>query len=110
MARREIETRTVESAEAKRRWDELLDGVSSGQTQVIVEADGKAIAAVISANDLLRLRTLEADRERQFAVIDRAREAFRDVPPEEIEREVAKAIAEVRAENRTRAEQATGAA
>ena len=42
----------------------------------------------------------DRDREERFAVIDRIGEAFRDVPDEEIEREVAKAIAEVRAENR----------
>ncbi len=40
------------------------------------------------------------DREERFAVLDRIGEAFRDVPEEEVEREVAKAIAEVRAENR----------
>jgi len=35
-----------------------------------------------------------------FAVIDETREAFKDVPPDEIEREAAKAVAEVRAERR----------
>ncbi len=35
-----------------------------------------------------------------FAVIDRMREAFKDVPAEEIEREVAKAVQEVREERR----------
>jgi len=32
-----------------------------------------------------------------FAVVDRMREAFKDVPPDEIEREAAKAVAEIRA-------------
>ena len=48
----------------------------------------------------------DRDREERFAVLDRIGEAFRDVPDEEIEREVAKAIAEVRAENRRRESQA----
>jgi hypothetical protein len=57
------------------------------------------VAAIISARDLERFNRWEAQRGRDFAVIDEAREAFKDVPPEEIEREVAKAIAEVRAES-----------
>lgn len=35
-----------------------------------------------------------------FAVLDEMRDAFKDVPPEEIEREVANAIQEVREEAR----------
>jgi hypothetical protein len=41
---------------------------------------------------------MDEERESRFAVIDRMREAFADVPTEEIEQEVAKAVAEVRAE------------
>jgi hypothetical protein len=42
---------------------------------------------------------LDEQREKAFEIIDRMREAFKDVPEDEIEREVEKAIAEVRAEN-----------
>ena len=35
-------------------------------------------------------------REERFRVIDRVREAFKDVPSEEIEREVDRALAELR--------------
>jgi hypothetical protein len=47
---------------------------------------------------LERLARLDAQREERFAVVDRMRAAFADVPTEEIEREAAKAVAEVRAE------------
>jgi hypothetical protein len=40
------------------------------------------------------------ERERDFAILDEMREAFKDVPAEEIEREVAKALSDVRKEQR----------
>jgi hypothetical protein len=50
---------------------------------------------------------LEQEREERFKVIDRAREAFQDVPDEEIEREVDRIIARLRAEARKDAAVAT---
>jgi hypothetical protein len=55
---------------------------------------------VISAADLERFRRLEAQRDRDFEVVKRMQAAFEGVPFEEIEREAAKALAEVRAEMR----------
>jgi hypothetical protein len=45
-------------------------------------------------------RTLEAERQADFSILDEIRDAFNDVPADEIEREVAKAVAAVRAEAR----------
>ena len=42
------------------------------------------------------------ERNRDFEVLDRMADAFKDVPFEEIEREAAKALAEVRAGRRSR--------
>jgi hypothetical protein len=49
------------------------------------------------------------DREDDFAVLYEIGAQFADVDPEEIEREVAKALAEVRAEDRRREERARSA-
>jgi hypothetical protein len=49
-------------------------------------------------------------REEAIKAIEGIREAFKDVPPEEIEREVERAIQEVREENRQRAWRRKGAA
>jgi AbrB family looped-hinge helix DNA binding protein len=55
----------------------------------------------VELNDLLAGATARVEAaEDPFAVLDEMREAFKDVPPDEIEREVAKAVAEVRAERR----------
>jgi prevent-host-death family protein len=100
MATQEPTVRTIDAAEAARQWPELLEDVARSHDRVIVEQDGKPVAAVISVADLQFLKRLEEQRERDFAIVDEVREAFKDVPFEEIEREAAKALAEVRAEMR----------
>jgi hypothetical protein len=55
-------------------------------------------------NDALeRLVQLERKRDERFAVIDRMREAFQDVPVEEIDREAERSVAEARSRLRQRA-------
>ena len=100
MSTREPTIRTVDASEAARTWSQLLDDVAASHDRVIVERGGEPVAAVISVADLERFRRLEAQRNRDFAIVQEVREAFKDVPFEEIEREAAKALAEVRAEMR----------
>jgi hypothetical protein len=59
--------------------------------------------------DLERWARLDRERDERFAVLDRMRAAIADVPPEEIEREVAKAVAEVRAEMAAERAESAGA-
>ena len=49
-----------------------------------------------------RLKRLDADRRQRFEILDRIGAAFKDVPAEEIEREVNRAYAEVKRENLAR--------
>jgi prevent-host-death family protein len=91
-------TVTVEISEAERRLTPLAHEVAKTGVRVIVEESGAPIAALVSLDDLDRLEQLRRDREARFAVIDRMRAAFADVSADEIEREVAKAVAEVRTE------------
>ncbi len=49
-----------------------------------------------------RLKRIDADRRKRFEILDRIGAAFKDVPPEEIEREVNRACAEVKRENLAR--------
>ena len=55
------------------------------------------VTATVSQRE--RLNRLDADRRERFSILDRMREAFKDVPAEEIEREVNRACAEVKCEN-----------
>lgn len=105
-------TETIKISEVKRRLSVLANDVYREETRVLVEKSGIPVAALVSPADLARLVRFDRERderERDFAIIDEMREAFKDVPPEEIEREVAKAIAEVRAEMEAEREAAAAA-
>ncbi|MGH2615821.1 MAG: type II toxin-antitoxin system prevent-host-death family antitoxin [Thermomicrobiales bacterium] len=99
MTRSDALTRTVEISEAKNRLSPLANEVSRHGLRIIVAESGAPIAALVSLDDLERLARIDRERESLFAVVDRMRAAFADVSTEEIEREVAKALAEVRAES-----------
>ena len=98
MASPDVLTRTVEISDAKNQLSPLANEVSRQRLRIIVAESGAPVAALVSLGDLERLARIDAEREARFAVVDRMREAFADVSTEEIEREVAKALAEVRAE------------
>jgi regulator of sirC expression with transglutaminase-like and TPR domain len=68
--------------------------------QLLIEKSGIPVAAIISARDLEWIEHFEAKRAERFKALDASWEAFRNAPPEEIEKEVAKAVAEARQELR----------
>ena len=96
----EPKTQTLDVSAATQQLDELLDQVKRRAARFVLTQDGRPVAALISAFDLERLDYLLAERAKDFAIIDEIREAFKDVPDEELEREVAKAVEEARQENR----------
>ncbi len=106
MGSEEPQTQTINVTDAREHWSEVVGAVFRRQKRVVLERSGIPVAALISTADLDRLRRYDAERAADFAVIDRMRAAFRDVPDEELEREITKAIAEARAELRAEREQA----
>jgi prevent-host-death family protein len=95
-------TKTMKASDARQQFSQLLNEVFRRESRVLVEESGIPVAAIISASDFKRLARLEAERNKDFAILDEMREAFKDVPPEEIERQVARALSQVREENRTK--------
>ena len=93
-------TQVMKASDVRQQWSQLLNRVFTDQTRIVVEKSGIPVAAVISAEDLERFTKLEEQRERNFAVLDEIGEKFKDVPAQEIEREVSRALKQVRAENR----------
>jgi prevent-host-death family protein len=93
-------TQTINVTEARAQLSEVLNKVYREETRIVIEKSGIPVAAVISTDDLERFTRMEAQRAERFTVLNEIGAAFKDVPPEEIEREVAKALAEVREENR----------
>lgn len=106
MSRVQPETETVKVTDAREHWSELINAVFRGQKRVVLEKSGIPVAALVSTEDLRRLRRYDAERASDFAVLDRIAAAFADVPEDELERETVKALAEARAELRAEREQA----
>ena len=95
---------TMKASEARQQFSSVIGRVFRGQERVIVERSGIPVAAIISAKDLERLDEYDRRRDADFAIVNVFREAFKDVPPEEIEREAVKSVAEARAELRAERE------
>src|SRR6266487_2957384 len=91
-------TQTMKVTDAREHWSEVIGAVFRRQKRVVLEKAGIPVAALVSTEDLERLRRYDAERTADFAVIDRMRAAFEDVPDAELEREVAKAVAEAQAD------------
>jgi prevent-host-death family protein len=100
MPEREPATQTIEASAVRQQWSQLLKRVFDREARVIVEDQGIPVAALISAADLERLRGLEAQREERFGIVDELRARNQDVDPDEVEHDVAKEIAAMRAEAR----------
>lgn len=99
-------TQRMELAAARQQFQEVVHRVARREARVLVEEDGTPVAAIVSADDLRRLDRLEAEREERFEAMREFSRAFSDVPVEELERQVAVALAEARAELRAEREAA----
>ena len=102
MVERQPVTRTMKASDARQQWSELLNTVFRKESRVIVEKSGIPVAAIVSAADLEKLTRLEARREDGWKAILELRDRNQDKDPEEVERDVVEAIAEVRAARRAR--------
>jgi prevent-host-death family protein len=96
MRMQEPRTKTIKASDARQQFSQLLNEVFRRESRIIVEKSGIPVAAIVSAEDVQQLACLEDERRRDFAILDEMRAAFKDIPPEEIEREVARAIRAVR--------------
>ena len=98
-------TQTMKISEVKSQLSSLVDAVSHTGTRVLIVKSGIPVAAIVSAADLRRLSQFDREREELFEAIDRMREAFKDVPAEEIEEETDRIIARNRAADRAAREE-----
>lgn len=101
-------TQTMKISSVRAELNTLVNQVYRHETRVVVEKSGIPVAALVSTDDLKRLDELDRERAARAALLEEFRAPFKDVPPEEIERQVAIALDEVRAE--MRAERAAAAA
>jgi len=91
--------KTMGAREARNNFSQLLGQVHFGGQVVIVERFGRPMVAVIPLEDY---QQLIAEREARFQVLDEIRQRLPDLSVEEVERDVAEAIAAVRAADAAR--------
>ena len=94
------ETKTLNVSETRAQFSALLNDVHRGDYRVLVDKNGIPVAAIVSPLDLQRLKRIDKQIEDDLKFMEEMREPFKDIPPEEIEAEVERAIKRVRAEMR----------
>ena len=85
--------KTMGAREARNNFSQLLGPVHFGGQVVIVERFGRPMVAIIPVEDY---QQIIAEREARFQVLDEIRRRLPDLPVEEVEQDVAEAIAAVR--------------
>jgi prevent-host-death family protein len=85
--------------EARNNFSQLLGQVHFGGQVVVIERFGRPMVAVIPLEDY---QQLIAEREARFQVLDEIRQRLPDLSVEEVEQDVAEAIAAVRAADAAR--------
>lgn len=101
-------TETVKASDARSHWSSVLDRVRRGEVRIVVERSGAPVAVLISPADLSRLLRVEAEWDAPFQALDETRSAFADVPPGELDNEVAAAVREAREQLRAEAVRGDG--
>ena len=84
----------MSAKEARGRFAEVLGQVQYGKDTVIIEKQGKAVVAVI---DMDRYERLMKAWDEPFQALDRIRAKNRDKDPAQVQKNVAAALAEIRA-------------
>jgi prevent-host-death family protein len=95
-------TQTIKTTDVGGAMSDIIKKVSQQEARVVVEENGKPVAAIISAQDLQRFSQLEAQRRERFKVVEEIQARNRDKDPEEVERVVAEEIEAMRQERRER--------
>lgn len=98
-------TQTVNVTVAREHWSQIIGAVFRHQQRVVLAKAGIPAAALVPIADLARLRRYDAERAADMALVNRIGDAFADIPDAELEREVALAVEEARAELRAEREQ-----
>lgn len=92
--------KTIESNEAEKKIQSLLDEVSQGTNQYIFKKNKQNLAVLLSYEDLNVFKRLvqskARNKERFFEIVDQIRQRNKNIPFEQIENDVAQAVAEVR--------------
>ena len=86
--------RSIGAREARNNFSQIMGEVHYGNQSVIVNRSGRPMVAIIPVQEY---QQLVAERELRFQVLDAIRDRMPNVLAEEVEQDVADAVAAVRA-------------
>lgn len=89
-------THTINITDARAQLTQLVKQVFLGERRIIIQKSGLPVAAIVSAQDAERLAAYDRQRAEDFAELAKIQTSFDDVPVEEHERAVARAVAAAR--------------
>ncbi len=94
------EPRVMSASEVRERFSDVVNRVARGEGRVIVEKHGAPAVGVVSMEDIRRLRQSDDVVRQRTDLLQRFRAPFTDVPDDDLEAEIVKALAEVREDRR----------
>lgn len=98
-------TRPIDIADAERAIHLLVDEVARASARLRIERAGVPLAALVSIEDLRRLKHLDDQDREVLDALEAIRAPFRGTPAEELEHEAMRAISEDRAERQAERQQ-----
>ncbi|RIV29244.1 type II toxin-antitoxin system Phd/YefM family antitoxin [Alicyclobacillaceae bacterium I2511] len=90
------EQQVMKSSDVREHWSEVINLVSRDQARVVVEKSGVPVAGLVSPEDLEWLKQRDSRLMDLRRVMDQMRDAFVDVPEDEFNKEVERALSGVR--------------
>lgn len=88
--------KTIGSFEARRRFAQIIEETHYQKDHFIIERSGRPMAVIIPVDDYKRFKQLS--KERVFATIGAIRELNKDVPEEELDADIERALEMLRQE------------
>lgn len=92
----------MSESDLRKQLGELLERVSQDEDRIIIEKDGVPVAAIVPLSVVRDAELTERRRQNLREAFEATRKEMRDIPPDEIEREIAQAVADVEESRRQR--------
>lgn len=93
----------MSASDVRQNFGSVVNRVARGEGRVLIEKHGSPAVGIVSIEDIRRLRQIDEELRERRAMVEEIRSHFRDVDPEEMERETEKIFAEILEENRRKA-------
>lgn len=86
-------TKTIPAVEARVHFGEIMRRAFKNGERFIVEKSGIPMVAILNANEYIQFIQ---EREERFKILDRIKAGIPDIPAQEVEKDVRKAVHSIR--------------